>query len=1713
MESKDDLGGTGGPLVLDQKERVRRFGLECIAQAGGDGIVFKAGHWTPGGEYVQKLIVRNVSTSVKKFKYKLPSTRFFSLSYPEVIVLSPGMFRELDVIFRPVEYNPYDDTIYIQLVEGVGSGGFHVSVRATIDKLILSSPFGLDLGYCPTHQTTSVVFQLTNAGEVDAPFRWQQAAPFVIEPEEGIVPVGQSWDIRISIFPTDASVFVAAATCIVGEGVHAIIPEPLLTTRISAIGKYTYIVVSEESVNFGEVLSGTPADATKKEIVLRNNSVVPAEFELIRHENDTDEVFDISPRSGVLPPQSETPVVIKYSALAAGCFSLDRYTYRTPGGCTTVLSLQGMSVPSIITAYKESTGGADLTIGGAPSGSPADAINFRDIEIGKTETRILFLKNDSKKDAAFNILCGGDGIFKVTPRQGIIPAQFQAFPITLTFSPPRPINYYRRVFILIGDNLPLFYDVMGSGYIRAKGEVKEQRPAPLRFAHVQAYRNRAVQGLGGLSPPELDDMVVQGEAEQNPAFFAQVGRVGTRALAVTSLQSPLTRTGEATRVAVASAHELFIEDTDSSSRDVIINKTALDFGFTPYQSSSDLQTVMLTNNTRSKVCVVWELPPSDEQGSPCAFQVDPPTLEIAPGHSEKCRVTFRPQQSNRNFLSELEAFVYFKNQRTFRLVNDTTLTPPWCVTVKASGHTFSSGQLLATVKLTGSTVRRGKLVFPTCYEGESTYQTFMLKNTSNLPSTFRFELGFGAGEGGGTGLLGGTSGASSDAFSLTPMTGEVAAENFVLVSVRFLPTACRKYTQLVRCIVNGDLGGKLILEGNSSVPFVSFPDVTNETGAKSQLQPGGISQPPQHIPRGFQGNFFLQPTHVGLSNSRKLVLKNGSRLPLRYRIQLPPEAAGIVSITPAKGVLRGNETVSLIVAFAPKSATRQMFKLRCKVYPVGGRAQRVIDARQPMGVAPPECLQTLSLFIVAPGEMGAVLFSPSHLDVDVRLVYTSESRDVFLENVSDSDLQYEIHYQEEFTGDLGGGVTQPKKVSPLKLLTRQSEGAAQGDSNSLFCEEPTGTLNARSRRRVVFTYQPNRAGQFDYKLFCRLKAVDPFTGQELMLSNEETALLRTHGGSSSASQHLPLAASISSRASFPRLIFDDVRIADVASALVADAEHLWRQFNLAPLNFELSLPLTEEECKLNGSVSTDMSGLKKYAFDFTPAVTGSPVQTVYFRMRNSGFLTTSFHVHLPNEKQLDLEQWCDEDEPSEELNKIISIIEELKCFSITPTHAVLAPGESCDLVVSYSYSHLKYGGVHRLPVHVKLEQGKQFMLELNGRTLPHPGNTATALLAAGSTRVITELSNRDASPPTDLLLSACLGFDKARVLTPVPVGLPPHECPRQRIEIYNVSGQDCTYDVDMASIDALCAEHFDSPVVRISNPSGSIRARDCVSLEVYFCPLEAASYDFPLVVRYQACDSLGASAAAVDHGFDPTASLAGSAAANAVAATPATAASRGGRGGLAAAGGSSLALAGGAGRKTGGKLGAALKDRRVHTLQFAVQGRGYDPRQGAPPRHGTDVVGGAPGSEQLVRYPAQLAVLSGDLLDFEVVPQGCAASRLLVLRSLSPDAELEVTVDEAACALMGEGLLTVFPQACRLGPGEQVVLDFRFSAAGGSCKPLVAAERVPLLVREIVKGVQKRRVATTNKAMSRILSRKVRPLPSFSLLLFCLFFVFVDVCV
>lgn len=1751
--------------IYDPEERKRRFGIECIGPYSKiDGISFLAGKWRPGGEYIHKLIVRNVSAAVKKLKYKLPSSRYFSMPYPEVITLSPGMFKEIDVIFRPVEHEPYDDTIYFRIQEVSGNLGFHIPVRAMIDKLMIQCPDGVDMGFCTAYQESTVTFKMVNTGEDDAPFRWEAPKPFAFEPMKGTIPVGHSQDITVTIFPTDASVYVSRAVCHVGEGAHALIPEPLIAIKLSAIGKYAYIVLSELDVAFGEILSGTNPHSIKKDVVLRNNSPVPAEFTVIRQDNDLDEVFSISPRSGTIPPLCEIPVYVTYRALATGCFSLDRYTFKTPGNCTTTLTCTGMSISPQVSLFKENNNGPEGT-GTFFAASPADSINFQDLEVGNKSTRVFYLSNDGHSDIAYSVISDLFGVFKVSPKQGVVPAKMQRFAVKVYFSPEKPINYYRRIFVLITDALPLFFDVMGTGFIRANGEIKEQRPAPIRQAHIQAFRNRSVIGLGKLNPDELDALYAKDDPN-NANLFAIPGKIGTQRMAVASLQHPLTRMGDFSRTVVAPAHEFFIDDDDPSTREISVNNIFLNFDYTPHMQTSDPQKISITNRTRGKVSVVWEIPRyvysageavltksknnvDDETQSKgeAVFTIIPNTLDINPGKSESFQVIFKPKQSNRNFTAELEAYVFFKNQRTFRLVNDFTLTPPWCVIVNARGHSFSSGRLLSSAQLTGNNVKDGKLVFPHAYLNDSIYQTVVIKNTSDFPSTFRFEIGWGENDGAGAGgtnssrpSISGRSQTTGDGiFSVKPLVGEIGANDFALISIRFNPREVKKFVDVLTCFVNGTKSSKLLLEGSAAVPYLTLPDLipSENTISKGLTAPVPIPA----IPIGQQGTFFLQPTCVGLSSSRSFTIKNNSRLPLRYLVTMPSNAIGIVSIYPVKGILRGNEVLKVTISFAPSRAVSYDFKAKIRVYPIGGTpvASKVLDARQPGQVNPPELLQTLSFNIIAPAEVGALIFDPIRTNVDVRLVNTWESKDIFIENVSDTDLKYIIKYRMEFTPDTGK-IAKICVISDLLSIIREEsngDSSKRNQDHNLFCEYPSGILPARSRLRIPFTFYPLKSGLFEFLISAEVQAIDA-DGDVTMIPNEEAILLRlskemiymnnNNGNNKNNLGGLPLTTNITARAAFPTLLFEDIRCDE--DTLVADVEQLWRQFSFSSLNRDLAIPLTDEEILLFSASSPDFSLFKRYNFSFTPSTIGSPLQSLSLRLTNSGYLATAFHIHLPNEKELDLESWCDEDEPSEELNMLISIIEELKCFTIEPRHAFLEPGESVNVTISYCHSYLKYGGLHKLPLLVRIAQGKHFFIDLIGRTLTSSSSSSPALLAASQsaglftpttaqsqsrTTPLSASSNISSSKPLKTPGNGITPFNQANIngnnnpfsamefqlwipsestdilhLAHVPIGLNASWAPRQRIELFNVGAVTCDYEIDMKPLIELNEDNFNQPLIRIANPDGIISSRSSAYIEVYFYPLECKTYEFDLKITYKPANKLhsqffaGDSAASSSNSSTVFPSLSRPPSSNTLGRRSAP----------------QSANSSGSPKRTSGKgsrkppLSAQSQNQddattiigTPQTLLLTVRITGYDPRDVHPFPYGSDFIGGIPPSTQLIAMSIpkqQLATLSSDIISFNVIPQCSLVHRLLVFRNNTSTSSIEYFVDDRSCILMTDNLLEIQPSYGTLEPGEHVVMNFKLVA---NTQPLAFEEKVKIIIREMIKVGNKSKGGMNTKLLEKI---------------------------
>ena len=140
--------------------------------------------------------------------------------------------------------------------------------------------------------------------------------------------------------------------------------------------------------------------------------------------------------------------------------------------------------------------------------------------------------------------------------------------------------------------------------------------------------------------------------------------------------------------------------------------TTIDLGYVPTMAMNDTRTVTIYNRTHGLVTVAWDadrrsasVQPSEAQ----PFRFTPSKMDIPANGSATFTLIFQAPQSDQLYSRELSAFVFFKNQRSFRLVNDATLTAPWHLLVRAFAHTFSSVPFIAQIRID---LPHAKLTFP-----------------------------------------------------------------------------------------------------------------------------------------------------------------------------------------------------------------------------------------------------------------------------------------------------------------------------------------------------------------------------------------------------------------------------------------------------------------------------------------------------------------------------------------------------------------------------------------------------------------------------------------------------------------------------------------------------------------------------------------------------------------------------------------------------------------------------------------------------------------------------------------------------------------------------------------------------------------------------------------------------------------------------------------
>jgi hypothetical protein len=899
----------------------------------------------------------------------------------------------------------------------------------------------------------------------------------------------------------------------------------------------------------------------------------------------------------------------------------------------------------------------------SPTARPQDrptSLSFGDVKIGNVVSRVIYLNNNSAIPVSFQFVVEDKGTFQFDRTYGIVPPNLQSH-VIIRFDPEVSGNFCRRIFCLIKDQMPVAIDCVGTAYADLS-----RRPAPLTLRQLDAHRRRQAEQYGVLSPAELVNL--WNSNDRHDLFDLTV----VNPLSCGGSTTRLTRSGEATEAMIAPMHTFF-EPQCGVGEEITMNVTSLDFGGCSRHRPAERKRITIKNNTHGKVTCMWRIPLSDDDDDELDFEVVPNSADISPGETYTFRVVFRPSQDDFYYNQEIEAYVYFKSNRNFRLVNDDTLVPPWCLTCRVFGHTFGSNseQFIPTMKCSAND---DLVCFPPCHLGDSVYQTIKIDNKGDTPTEYQFEED------------------PTRTFEAKPRIGVIDPGGFTLVALKYTPNTIGWSQTTLKCLYNNSSQEclQLKLSGQAYLPAITLENTS---------QSGGL---------------FFKPTSTGIVSVRQLKLKNVARVPVVFRWEIPKELKRYITVEPVAGRLLGNEMLTTTWTFAPKA--KRTYK---------GRASLVL--RSLGGMSSARQAKRVTLPIEGIGSSGAVQFSPPQLDVGTTLVGAEMTKILTLMNTSDCDLHFRVDSIR--SADLalidqdGDGDVDIEEVRAYAKMRKELADDGDGEvtkeelmelesAGIIGFDPPTGLLPARSSAPLKVTYRPTLPETNSFRVFCDVVVAEKGRSQEdidwdTVHANDD----KMEGDDG------PLFCDVEGRAAYPTMKFKDAR-----SALLSPSE-LWNQFNLRQLNYELSTPLSPEQLKLNratgvGDGADEFATLMKdFDFQFTPRPQGSPNEVVLFEIENVSNLPLKFEIKFPNELDIELEQWADAGEPTELELRQNSIIDQ-RLFEFEPRIGDLKPKETMIVRLSYSYQCLDFGGEHIVPITMKLDKGKQLRLWLRGRTLP-----------------------------------------------------------------------------------------------------------------------------------------------------------------------------------------------------------------------------------------------------------------------------------------------------------------------------------------------------------------------------------------------------------
>ncbi len=380
-------------------------------------------------------------------------------------------------------------------------------------------------------------------------------------------------------------------------------------------------------------------------------------------------------------------------------------------------------------------------------------------------------------------------------------------------------------------------------------------------------------------------------------------------------------------------------------------------------------------------------------------------------------------------------------------------------------------------------------------------------------------------------------------------------------------------------------------------------------------------------------------------------------------------------------------------------------------------------------------------------------------------------------------------------------------------------------------DTPTGELPPRATRKMFFSFCTSVVARHCFRVKCDISVSD----------RDEISVMP---------DRLNCECLVTADGEYPQL-----RVRD-AVMIGSERAESWAKLSLDALNRELAGPLTPLEQDLNARRKNsefframDVAGqLRQFDFDFGVGKRNKRSEIAYVELYNPGYFATEWTLLFPDDADMEPEKWASM-QPASGDDLVRTAIVTKKVFTTSAKSGTLLPGQSTTVQVCYNHIFV---GRHRLPLVLRVNNGKQVTLNLVGETL--------------------------ASFPTRLTMLDCA---TNKVLAPVPIGLtlPTDavrdealpEAPVQTYDLINKSINPLNYRVDTSNLDRLRAMSYGVDVFTVENPEGVVPPQGRALLRVRFRPVEARGYHVELPIRVSEAPAIVETVLFSGRGVDPTA--------------------------------------------------------------------------------------------------------------------------------------------------------------------------------------------------------------------------------------------------